>query len=439
MHKILKKLPGFRLLKEIFLSIKSFFPKLFNKLSRKNKEAILFIPHTNCKLDDYDILNGQSSNVLCLFNSILKDKQFKDFSLYIVYYNKEKLSLYQNYCQDFNLARVHFIFFEDSWSLLKAVAQCYTIFTDSDWTRIYYRIASQRLICLNYFGGLIKNEFYRWECNGGFKEYLAEQKRMFRLYDYHLSISDICSKFIALDNCHYYPHFVSLGFPRNDIFFEDNSYLRQAIQKIVDFPIKKIITYVPTHRDYENPERDFYDKKKSINRSIWGYVGTEELSNLENTLVETGTLIIAKVHPIQKETGTIDSNKTTKHIIFYSDLVKQVKTSLNPLLAISDSIITDYTTTVYDFLYLNRPIIYYFYDLQQYRATRGFFIEPIESVCAGHITKNLNELQSAIKDIYAGLDPWAQKRKFLQEIFIKDLDGDSCKRIKKYFFQDIIK
>jgi CDP-glycerol glycerophosphotransferase (TagB/SpsB family) len=202
----------------------------------------------------------------------------------------------------------------------------------------------------------------------------------------------------------------------------------------VNFNVDKIVTYVPTHRDYENPEREFFDSNKSTSRSIWGHVTREDLEKLEKTLIETNTLIIAKVHPVQQATTRIISKESSSHIIFYSDLVKRIKTSLNPLLAISDSIITDYTTAVYDFLYMNRPIIYYFYDIELYRATRGFFIEPIESICAGHLTYSLPDLCNAIVDLKKGNDPYAAKRQFLQEIFIRHLDGCSTERIKKFFF-----
>lgn len=408
--------------------------RIYNQLKKKNKKTIFFYPHTNCRLDGYDILNGESSNVLCFLNSILKDDKFVDYNMYVLYYNRDRLQSYLDYIRLFSNHKIHFVYYKDEASIRKAIFKSFTIFTDSDYTRIRYKVKSQRVVCLNYFGGLIKSEFHRWANYGGFKKMLAEQKDMYRMYDYHLSISDICSKFIALDNCHYYPHFISLGFPRNDIFFKDNSELRKKVESLVKFKVDRIITYVPTHRDYENPQRDFFDSTKAKKRSIWGYVSEDELAILERTLTNTNTIVIAKVHPIQQAETQVISKDALNHVIFYSDLTKKIKTSLNPLLAISDAIITDYTTTVYDFLYTNRPIIYYFYDIEQYRATRGFFIEPIESICAGHITHNLGELSSAISDLKEGKDPYAEKRKFLQELFIKYLDGDSCERIKKFFF-----
>lgn len=408
--------------------------RTLNWLYPKNRQAILFLPHNNCQFDGYDICNGESSNVLCLLNSMIRDKRFNDFHFFILYFARNKLDLYQKYVQEIGCKNVHFIYFRNFKALFKSVLKCYTIFTDSDYTRVYYRVRTQRTICLNYFGGFIKNDFHRWENHGGFKKYLNEQKKMHYLFDYHLSISDICSKFIALDNCHYYSHFLSLGFPRNDIFFRDNTELRKKIEKLVAFPVNKIFIYVPTHRDYENPDREFYDPSKKSIRSIWGNVEENDLKELETTLAKTNSLIIAKLHPVQKAEIKNVSHISTSHIISFDDLTKEIPTSLNPLMAISDSIITDYTTTVYDFLYVNRPIIYYFYDIDVYRKTRGFFIEPIESICAGHLTYNIQELQVAIKEISEEKDPYREKRKYLRHLFIKYLDGDSADRIKDYFF-----
>lgn len=423
-----------QLIKVIIIRIYLTAIRCYNRCVKKDKKSILFYPHDNCQYDGYDILNGESSNVLCLANNILRDSRFNDYDLYILYYHQNRLETYKEYCKKYRLNRLHFVYFADKKNIRKAVFKCYTLFIDSDYTRIKYKVSTQRVILLNYFGGLIKGEFFRWTQFGGFKKMLAEQKLMYRIFDYHLSISDICSKFIALDNCHYYPHFVSLGFPRNDIFFRDNSALRQQIEALFDFKIQRIIIYVPTHRDYENTKRIFYNSDKSTTRSVFGHISWEELADFEKTLTETETLIIAKVHPIQQAQTSVISNESSKHIVFFSNLEKQIKTSLNPLLAISDSIITDYTTTVYDFLYTNRPIIYYFYDIEEYRATRGFFIEPIESICAGHLTYNLPELSNAIREIADGKDPWREKRRFLRELFINHLDGKSTERIKKYFF-----
>ncbi len=406
----------------------------YNRIIAKDSKSILFIPHPNCNMDGYDILNGESDNVLCLFNSIIRDSRFKGFHLYVLFYHADRLPAYIEYCNQFSNVAVSFIHHKDRRNLFKAVAHSYTIFTDTDCTHIFYRTSTQRIICLNYYGGLFKSEFHRWEKYGGFKKVISKHKEMYKLFDYNISLSELNSKLFAADLCHYYPHFLPLGFPRNDVFFKDLSDFRKEIEKTVGFKFKHIITYVPTHRDYENSQRDAYNESQTKSRSIWGHVSNEELIALEKTLDETDTIIIAKVHPIQKSQTSVISYENSKHIIFFNDLVKKIKTSLNPLMAISDSIITDYTSAVFDFMYANRPIIYYFYDIELYRKTRGFFIEPIEAICAGHFTYSISDLQKAIQDIAAERDPEKIKREFLQNLFIKFRDGNTSERIKDYFF-----
>ncbi len=412
---------------------KAFFYKIHNTFIKKDEKSVLFVPHYNCKYDGYDILNGDSDNVLCLFNYMINDSRFYGFHFSLVYYHKDKIDEYKKYLSSYPDIQFSLIYKDRCSQFRRLFYKCSTIFTAETYALYPYKTKNQKVICLNYFGGLIKNEFHRWTKHGGYRRMLQEQDMVNRCYDYHLSLSDISSKFIALDNCIYYPKFLSLGFPRNDIFYTDQSFLRTQIEKLVNFNVKKILTYVPTHRDYENPLRkSFYNNNKIHTRTIWGQVAEEDYLQFEKNLIDSDVLIIAKIHPRQ-EKSLINSLKSS-HILLYSDLVKHINTSLNPILAISDGIITDYTTTVYDYLHLNRPIIYYFYDIDDYRASRGFFIEPIESICAGHIVYNILELSNAIKEIADGKDSYQKKRQFIRELFLKNIDGFSSKRIVDFFF-----
>ena len=409
----------------------------YNRIIPKDPKSILFMPHPNCLKDGYDILNGQSDNVLCLFNSIVHDSRFNGFHLYVLFYHADRLPEYIEYCKQFPNIKVSFVLYGNRKQLFDAVAHCYTIFTATDCTHVFYRTSTQRIVCLNYYGGIFKSEFHRWEKHGGFKKVISKFNEMYKLFDNIISLSELNSKLFTADLCHYYPHFLPFGFPRNDIFFQDMSNFRKQVEEAIGFSFKRIITYVPTHRDYENHNREAYDENLKKPRSIWGHVGNDELIALEKALAETDTIIIAKVHPIQKTETSVISYENSKHIIFYNDLIKKVKTSLNPIMAISDSIITDYTSAVFDFLYTDRPIIYYFYDIELYRKTRGFFIEPIEAICAGHFTYGIDDLQKAIREVAAGSDPQKEKRHFLQQLLIKFRDGNSSERIKNHFFPSL--
>lgn len=402
-----------------------------NHRTRKYTSNIMFIPHGNSKHDNYDIINADSDNVLILFNSILKDKRFSSYSLYIGYYDEKSIEKYIEHCKPYNNERVHFFSLNDEKIPKKLFNICATIFTDEIYRTYSTKVQEQEIICLNYFGGIFKTDLHRIILNGGFNTYITEQQRAFRNYDYLISLSDLSAKLMAAEECMYFDKILSLGFPRNDIFFHDNKSLRRELENIIDVKFKYIFSYVPTHRDYDDPNREFYNSPKAKKHSIFGPISAKDLKSLEETLETNDAIIIAKIHPAQY-TAAIEL-QYSERVIFYQDIVNKINTSLNPILAISDFLITDYTSTVYDFLFTDRPIIYYFYDYEKYKNTRGFFIDPIEPICMGEIVYDIEHLCKSIDAAVHGADPYKEKRRILSDLFIKYKDGNSAERIKQYF------
>ena len=52
---------------------------------------------------------------------------------------------------------------------------------------------------------------------------------------------------------------------------------------------------------------------------------------------------------------------------------------VNPLLLISDMVISDYSSLAGDFMLLNRPAIFYQPDLEEYLSERGLYFDPMKS------------------------------------------------------------
>lgn len=403
---------------------------LINRLVHKNDRSILFIPHINCINDHYDIINYKSDNVLCLFNSLLHDPDFASYSLSIVYYHKDKLIDYQNYLGERD--NVTFIYYSDAWKKKCAFFKSKTIFTDNYYEYFLYRTSSQRIVCLAYYAGPIKDAFWKIKLLGGYRRFLKIQRRVNYSYDSYVSVSDMMSKFIAIDNLIYYPKFISLGFPRNDVFYQDNSCFRRALLESIGVSAKYIISYTPTHRDYENKERIFFDKTKLVHRSIWGVVEIQDLESLDRELEAINAIVIAKAHPSQEK--DIIASYESKRVFLYSAIEKKIQINLQELLATSDLLVTDYTSAVYDFLHADKPIINYLYDIDKYNNTRGFFINPIEPFLCGEIAYDMKGLIECLHSIvYAGKYDYT-KQKILKDILIRDKDGDSTNRVKQYFF-----
>ena len=409
------------------------YHKLQNKITLKKRRSIFFYPHINCKYDNYDVFNYKSDNVLCLFMDIVSDDSFRGWDLYIVYYNKSKEEEYKLFAEQHKNKRITFIFEEDAKGIRKAFYCTDLIFTDEMYRNYPYKLSRQKVVCLNYYPFPFKSDYVKLIDKNGKSSYMAEQKRINASYDALVSISDLSSIMITQAEPFFYEKCVTLGFPRSDVFYHDCSSLKEKVISNIEYSVKNVIIYVPTHRDYENEERDVYDESLSKERTIWGYESQSALDELENVLERTQSIIIAKIHPIQAR--SVLKKSSSKRVILYNDITETYNISLNELMAISDVMITDYTSAVFDYLNVNNPIIYYFYDIERYIGTRGFIINPMAPLIAGEVTKNLHELSHAIEDQSNGVDLYKDKREFLSDLIIRYKDANAASRIKDYFIK----
>lgn len=68
------------------------------------------------------------------------------------------------------------------------------------------------------------------------------------------------------------------------------------------------------------------------------------------------------------------------------------------LLAISDVLVTDYSSMFFDFAATGRPIVFFPYDLQQYRdEARGFYFD-LEAEAPGPLVRDVEELVEVVRD-----------------------------------------
>ena len=369
------------------------------------KEDLFFYPHQNCRNDNYDIFNVESDNVLVLLKHALFDPELKQRKIHIVYYHPEKLEQYQKYCKEVANIDADFVLYEDNYHFLRAFFSSKIIFTDNFYVNFEYKTNQQFSICLGYYAAPFKDDYYKIEDFGEKRQ--REDRSINASYDYHITSSDLSSRLISLDSLIYFQKFRALGMPRNDVFFKDNRELRSKLLEILGVTAKHIFLYVPTHRDYENVSRKYFDKKMAQKRGLWGNVNDEDEDRLNSMLENNDAIVIAKVHPAQAK--IICESNTMNRVFLYSEIVKRLPTNLNALMAVSDYMISDYTTAAYDFLCTDKPLIYYFYDIQKYLGTRGFSFNPIDPYCPGDIVYDIYGLIDAMNGVMNGDDNHASE------------------------------
>ncbi len=213
------------------------------------------------------------------------------------------------------------------------------------------------------------------------------------------------------------------GLPRNDSLlkkikgekiFVDNSTLEKIMQAKSEQ--KKIIMYMPTFRDT-------------------GDLLVDEIINLEKLdmiLEKNSGLMILKLHELSSIAKIIRETKLELNNI----ITCEPKSDAYPLLRETDILITDYSSVYFDFLLLQRPIIFYAYDLEKFiNKDRQLFFDYDNRIIPGKIVKNSDELYNHIEFLLINDDDeFQEKRKEMLNLFFTHHDSDSSKRLVSKIF-----
>lgn len=201
--------------------------------------------------------------------------------------------------------------------------------------------------------------------------------------------------------------FIKTGFPRNDLFELDSKQEVQIknllIKLISNYRVTtqtKFVFYLPTFR--------LEDQNTQLSQMLsYGNIfGLEklDLQQLEDVLESLDIVIVTKLHPIEAKQVDEKQLKSTDRIFVLNDTdLQNMKMDLYSLLAISDALITDYSSVYFDYLLMDKPLIFLANDLKAYQETRGFLLSPYKKFAPGDIVVNaisfiesLQQLESPI-------------------------------------------
>lgn len=199
-----------------------------------------------------------------------------------------------------------------------------------------------------------------------------------------------------------------LGAPRTDLFFDEEK-KKATIEKLHDqLPFlrdKKVILFAPTFRG-PGQQTAYYPFD-------W-----LDYQALYDEFADKGYVFLFKIHPFVKNSPAIPYE--------YSDFFYDVSDyrEINDLLLLTDALITDYSSVVFEYSLLKRKTIFFAPDLSEYMASRNFYVDYLDFIPGPYVgdTKRLIEEIKQADDINeARLDA------FLNYYF-DDLDGKAAAR-----------
>lgn len=203
------------------------------------------------------------------------------------------------------------------------------------------------------------------------------------------------------------------GYPRNDFLYRYTQEDVKEIKKRLHIPEgRKVILYAPTWRDNQ------FGTYIKDNKEQTGYLYKMGV-DLKKLVQDLGGeyIILVRVHVNVRDAQGIPEDP---QIIDVTDVP-----DINELYVVSDMQITDYSSTLFDYANLKRPILFYMYDLEEYGGKlRGFYLDLAE--LPGPIIQKEEELAGAIKDLSAHFSYDEKYQAFNRKY--NYLDGPDCSR-----------
>lgn len=205
---------------------------------------------------------------------------------------------------------------------------------------------------------------------------------------------------------------ITLGQVRNDIFFDEEGYFLPKHQLRKAAKGRKIILYTPTHRQ-EGKEKFPLEENFDFER-------------LNQWCKEKHAVFVIRLHFYHK--------KETLDLSMYSNIfnITEKEMDIQELLMDTDLLITDYSSTYIDYLLLNRPLMFYEFDYEDYLMNDREMYYPYEEVTPGYHARNFDQFMEELERISQGEDQFKEERKKVCDLFY-------CKEGQKAIGETLLK
>lgn len=224
---------------------------------------------------------------------------------------------------------------------------------------------------------------------------------------------------------------LTLGQPRIDLLVEN-------IQEGIKNPfcpsgsnIKKVIMWMPTFRASVN--HNLSENLCDTDTGLPLIVTQKDIIKFNELLNSLNVVIIAKIHHLQAQKEIFKTNYSN-FIFLTDDILAEKGIQLCEILGKTDALITDYSTVVWDYLVVNKPVGFILDDIDKYEASCGFNVKNVKDLLKGEHIYNTEQLIQFIQHVLEGKDDYQTERCHQIKKKIQMFPcGGNCKSIVDYF------
>lgn len=245
--------------------------------------------------------------------------------------------------------------------------------------------------------------------NPKYKQIVYKQSRK---WDYLLSDNPFSTD--RFESCFMYDRdkILELGYPANDpLYASDLKEKATELKKRMGIPLdKKVLLYAPTWRDDNSYGAGEYKFELAL-----------DLNRLQKELGDEYVVLLRMHYWIVDK---LDLSELTDFVVNVSDY-----SDITDIYIVSDICMTDYSSVFFDYANLQRPILFYMYDLEKYRdVLRGFYLD-IEKELPGPILTDNEQVLAALKNIDVVSMEYKDKYQEFYDRFCCIDDGHAAERV----------
>ncbi|HEU5156284.1 MAG TPA: CDP-glycerol glycerophosphotransferase family protein [Streptosporangiaceae bacterium] len=210
---------------------------------------------------------------------------------------------------------------------------------------------------------------------------------------------------------------IESGYPRNDVLYSaDAKLIATAVRARIGIPAgKRVVLYAPTWRDDQFYGRGRYKFEMPI-----------DLDRARAVLGDDHVVLV-RLHSNIVDGVPNAGDGFVYDVSLYPEIAE--------LYLISDALVTDYSSAMFDYANTRRPMLFFTYDLADYRdRLRGFYFD-FEAEAPGPLLETSDALIEALRAIGSATAPYAAAYDAFAERFCSLEDGKAAARVIDRLFR----
>lgn len=215
--------------------------------------------------------------------------------------------------------------------------------------------------------------------------------------EYVTATSSFYAKIYESAFCRPASHILTIGQPRNDLFYDQEGVFHPAHELRKAAKGRKVILYAPTHR--------------KEGKTVFPLQQQFDFERLDQWCQEHHAVFVMKRHFYHKN-EKVDFS-------MYSNITDITDKSMDiqELLMDTDLLVTDYSSTYIDYLLLNRPMVFYNFDYEDYLQNDREMYYEYDHVTPGYKAADFEELLEEFGRLAEGEDQFREERERVRDLF----------------------